>query len=70
MFANLHAHKRGSESYGERRSSVEDMEAGKGSAFSGWYNSTFRGMQKVKDEAAQAVGMGGAKKDERRGVME
>jgi hypothetical protein len=70
MFASLHAHKRGSESYGERRSSHEEMEAGKGSAFSGWYNSTFRGMQKVKEEATQAVGMGQSKKPERRGVME
>jgi hypothetical protein len=70
MFANLHTQKRGSESYGDRRSSIEEMEAGKGSAFSGWYNSTFRGMQKVKEEAALGTSMPGSKSVERRGVME
>lgn len=64
MFANLTSHKRGSQDYGTRRASVEEMEA-KSGAYSGWYNSTFRGMQKVKEEV-----VGEKKRDERRGVME
>jgi len=64
LFANLTTHKRGSQDYGARRSSVEEMEA-KSGAYSSWYNSTFRGMQKVKEEGAEKkVG------EERRGVME
>ena len=64
LFANLTSHKRGGEDYGARRSSVEEMEA-KSGAYSGWYNSTFRGMQKVKEEAAEKKAG-----EERRGVME
>ena len=37
----------------------------KSGAYSGWYNSTFRGMQKVKEEAAEKKAG-----EERRGVME
>ena len=64
LFANLTTHKRGSQDYGARRSSVEEMEA-KSGAYSSWYNSTFRGMQKVKEEGAEKKAG-----EERRGVME
>lgn len=60
LFGTLTQHKRGSEDYGERRSShAEQRPAG---VLSGWYNSTFRGMTKPVDTTTQG--------NQKRGVME
>ena len=61
LFGNLTQHKRGSEDYAERRSS--QMEAlGQGGAVSGWFNTTFRGIQSPSTE--------GPGQTQKRGVME
>ena len=48
LFGSLTAAKRGSEDYGERRASQTEM-AGGGGIMSGWFNSTFKGVQKPAD---------------------
>ena len=48
LFGSLTAAKRGSEDYGERRASQTEM-AGSGGIVSGWFNSTFKGVQKPAD---------------------
>lgn len=64
MFGNLTNYKRGSEDYGERRTSYGD--AAGGGVLSGWYNKTFKGMGGPQGSA----GSGSAIQEERRGVME
>ncbi|KAK5125951.1 hypothetical protein LTR85_011306 [Meristemomyces frigidus] len=62
LFGNLTQHKRGSEDYGERRSShAEQRPAG---VLSGWYNSTFRGMTGSKQPTETT------QQKQKRGVME
>ncbi|KAK5684006.1 hypothetical protein LTS10_003870 [Elasticomyces elasticus] len=65
LFANLEQHKRGSQDYGERRTSHGEHGPAP-TMFSGWYNSTFRGHQKVKPEQ----GVPAVQKEPRKGVME
>jgi len=58
LFANLQQHKRGSDDYQTRRASHVDQHVGNSPGlFSGWYNSTFRGIA-------------GTQGEERRGTME
>ena len=38
--------KRGSQDYGERRASHSEMMSGGGGMVSGWFNQTFKGIQK------------------------
>lgn len=53
MFGSLNEMKRGSQDYGERRSShAEQMGTGSG-ALSGWFNQTFKGHQKPAGDAAK-----------------
>lgn len=60
MFSNLTNVKRGSQDYGDRRTSQGEMMGSGGGVVSGWFNSTFKGMQKPADN----------QKDQKRGVME
>ena len=66
-------HKRGSEDYGERRSSFGEMQgSGSGGMVSGWYNKTFKGVQPAAQQQQQGMqqsGMG-MQKEPKRGVME
>ena len=64
MFGNLTHQKRGSEDYGERRASVNEMQNNGGGVMSGWFNTTFKGHQKP------VAGGEDLKKDQKRGVME
>ncbi|TKA70641.1 hypothetical protein B0A55_05746 [Friedmanniomyces simplex] len=77
LFANLQTHKRGSEDYGERRTSHGEMTGVPGGMFSGWYNSTFRGYQKQSPQQqgqgqqdARVPAPGTQQKETRKGVME
>lgn len=60
--------KRGHENYDERRASHDEM-VGTQSVVSGWWNSTFKGMQKTATSAMPA-GAQTQQKDTQRGVME
>ena len=51
MFGDLTTQKRGSDDYGERRTSAAEMSGSGGGFVSGWFNSTFKG-----------AGAGGAQK--------
>jgi hypothetical protein len=77
LFENLSTHKRGSQDYTERRASYTEM-AGNGppGLVSGWFNKTFKGVEKPASSTA-AMGNDGKmmsaeqkKMEERRGVME
>ncbi|KAJ9618322.1 hypothetical protein H2203_009240 [Taxawa tesnikishii (nom. ined.)] len=61
LFGNLTQHKRGSQDYGERRSSIGEQGA-KSGMFGTWYNQTFRGVQKPENQTGSA--------ESKRGVME
>ena len=54
--------KRGSEDYGERRTSQNEMTGGGGGVVSGWFNQTFKGVQKPTESQN--------KDQNKRGVME
>ncbi|KJX97715.1 hypothetical protein TI39_contig468g00023 [Zymoseptoria brevis] len=58
-FSNLTHHKRGSEDYAARRASQTEQNQAGGGVMAGWFNSTFRGVQKPSEQ-----------KPEKRGVME
>jgi hypothetical protein len=49
LFGSLQAAKRGSEDYGDKRASQTEMQGGGGGIMSGWFNSTFKGVQKPAD---------------------
>ncbi|GAM82394.1 hypothetical protein ANO11243_003730 [Dothideomycetidae sp. 11243] len=66
LFANLTQHKRGSQDYGNRRASHSDQ-APAGGFLSGWYQSTFKGMQTKPNDTTAPKSGGGANG---RGVME
>lgn len=50
MFGNLTNMKRGSQDYGERRASHQEMTGSGGGIISGWFNSTFKGASKPSGE--------------------
>ena len=58
--------KRGSQDYGERRASQNEMIGGGGGMMSGWFNSTFKGIQKPTENMNQNQN----KDSNKRGVME
>ncbi|KAF2860212.1 hypothetical protein K470DRAFT_77231 [Piedraia hortae CBS 480.64] len=64
IFGNLAQMKRGSEDYGQRRQSQEEMIGSGSGIFSTWYNSTFKGVQKTNPTGTQQSHA------EKRGVME
>lgn len=79
LFETLNTHKRGSQDYTERRASYTEM-AGNGppGLVSGWFNKTFKGVEKPAN-VSNKVAMGNdgkvmageqRKMEERRGVME
>ena len=78
LFDNLNAHKRGSEDYSERRASYTEMSGNSPPGLvSGWFNKTFKGIEKPAASKPSALGndgkmMSGEQKkvEERRGVME
>ncbi|KAF2480019.1 hypothetical protein BDY17DRAFT_327005 [Neohortaea acidophila] len=49
MFNNLTNMKRGSQDYGDRRTSQQEMMGSSGGIVSGWFNQTFKGYQKPAD---------------------
>lgn len=64
-------HKRGSEDYGERRSSFGEMTGStSGGLVSGWYNKTFKGMQPLAQQTTMQQPATGMQKEPKRGVME
>jgi hypothetical protein len=78
LFETLNTHKRGSQDYTERRASYTEM-AGNGppGLVSGWFNKTFKGVEKPASINKAAMGNDGKvmageqrKMEERRGVME
>lgn len=68
LFGNLMNQKRGSEDYGERRSSFGEMTGSSGGLVSGWYNKTFKGVQPTAQQ--QQTMQQGMQKEQKRGVME
>lgn len=77
LFDNLTAHKRGSQDYSERRASYTEMSGNSPPGLvSGWFNRTFKGIEKPASNTT-ALGNDGKmmsseqkKVEERRGVME
>jgi len=76
LFENLNTHKRGSQDYTERRASYTEMAGNSPGLVSGWFNKTFKGMEKPVTNTA-TMGNDGKmmsaeqkRVEERRGVME
>lgn len=69
LFNNLNAQKRGSQDYNERRASYTEMAGNSPGLVSGWFNKTFKGIEKPA-MSNDAKMMEQKKREERRGVME
>jgi hypothetical protein len=77
LFETLNTHKRGSQDYTERRASYTEMAGNSPGLVSGWFNKTFKGMEKPANVSNAALGNDGKmmsaeqkRVEERRGVME
>jgi hypothetical protein len=79
LFETLNTQKRGSQDYTERRASYTEMAGNSPGLVSGWFNKTFKGMEKPANvnSAGAALGADGKmmsaeqkRVEERRGVME
>ena len=64
MFGNLSNMKRGSQDYSERRTSQNEQLGTGGGMVSGWFNSTFKGVQQQPQQKPANT------QQDKRGVME